>query len=75
MRKLIPLRNLRRARTLNQEELARLLGISQQSLSKIEKGILVPSVDVQARLAAILGVSVTDVFPPAKTETEEQRAS
>jgi transcriptional regulator with XRE-family HTH domain len=57
------LRNLRRARTLNQEDLARLAGISQQSLSKIEKGILVPSTDVQALLATILGVSPKDLWP------------
>lgn len=64
MRKPLPLRNLRRARTLNQDDLARLVGISQQSLSKIEKGILLPSADVQARLAAILGASRKDCgFP------------
>jgi transcriptional regulator with XRE-family HTH domain len=61
MRKSLPLRNLRRARTLNQQDLARLVGISQQSLSKFEKGTLVPSVDVQARLAAILGASRADL--------------
>jgi len=63
MRKDSPLRNLRRARTLNQDDLARLARISQQSLSKIEKGLLVPSADLQARLAAILGVSTEELFP------------
>lgn len=58
-----PLRNLRRARTLNQADLARLAGVSQQTLSKYESGVLVPSADVQARLAAILGVVPSDVFP------------
>lgn len=57
MRKSLPLRNLRRARTLNQETLARLVGVSQQSLSKFESGILVPSRDVQDRIATILGAS------------------
>ena len=66
MRKMTPLRNLRRSRTLNQEQLAKLVGISQQSLSKIERGSLSPSQDVKARIAAILGVAVVDVFPPAK---------
>jgi putative transcriptional regulator len=71
MRKPLRLRNLRRARTLNQHDLARLVGISQQSLSKIEKGILAPSVDVQARIAAILGVSRADLFPTS----DEQRGA
>jgi len=53
----MPLRNLRRARTLSQEQLAAILGVSQQTLSKYEKGVLVPDVDMQARIAAILGVS------------------
>ncbi len=71
MRKQMPMRNLRRARTLNQDDLARLVGISQQSLSKIEKGILIPSFDVQARIAAILGASRAELFP----QTEQQIAS
>lgn len=64
MRKTVasPLENMRRSRTLNQQQLAALVGISQQSLSKIERGRLHPSKDVQARLAAILGVSVSDLF-------------
>jgi putative transcriptional regulator len=47
---------------LNQEQLAKLVGLSQQTLSKIEHGALMPSKDVQARLAAILGVAVADLF-------------
>lgn len=63
MRKTTPLRNLRRARTLNQAQLASLVGVSQQTLSKFESGRLRPSEDVAARLAAILGVSAADLFP------------
>lgn len=63
MKKGTPLRNLRRARTLNQDDLARVVGISQQSLSKIETGVLVPSMDVQARIAAVFGVSRHELFP------------
>lgn len=66
MRKLMSLRNLRRARTLSQEQLATILGISQQTLSKYEKGVLVPDVDMQARIAAIFGVSAKDLFPPRR---------
>lgn len=48
---------------MNQADLARLIGVSQQTLSKFESGRLVPSIDVQARLAAILGASREDLFP------------
>lgn len=63
MRKSTPLRNLRRARTMNQADLARLLGVSQQTLSKYENGTVEPPAHMKARLAAVLGVSVHDVFP------------
>jgi transcriptional regulator with XRE-family HTH domain len=62
MRKTTPLRNIRRARTLSQQDLARLVEISQQTLSKIERGAFVPGADVRARLAAVLGVSESDLF-------------
>jgi len=62
MRKSSPLRNLRRSRTLSQQELARLLRISQQTLSKYETGALLPPTDMRVRIAAILGVAVADVF-------------
>lgn len=58
-----PLKNLRRARTMNQEQLASLAGISQQSLSKAERGILPLSRDVQERIAVILGTSRQELFP------------
>lgn len=58
---------MRRARTLNQADLARLAGVSQQTLSKYENGTLMPSPDVQARLAAILGAGVCDLFPQGDT--------
>jgi transcriptional regulator with XRE-family HTH domain len=72
MRKTMPLRNLRRVRTLNQEQLADIVGITQQSLSKIEKGLLVPSVDVQERLAAILGASRAELGFPVADRGDER---
>lgn len=59
-----PLRNVRRARTLNQEQMAQLLGVAQQTYSKYESGLLVPPPDVQARIAAILGSHVETLWPP-----------
>jgi transcriptional regulator with XRE-family HTH domain len=54
---------LRRARTLSQADLARHVGIGQQYLSKIEKGLLVPSLDVQDLIATVLGTSRKELFP------------
>jgi transcriptional regulator with XRE-family HTH domain len=58
-----PLRNVRRARTLNQQQMAQLLGVSQQTYSKYESGLLVPSADMQMRIAAILGSSIDALWP------------
>jgi transcriptional regulator with XRE-family HTH domain len=58
-----PLRNLRRARTLNQTDLARLVGVTQETISKAERGRLRLTVDVEARIATVLGVPRHDVFP------------
>jgi transcriptional regulator with XRE-family HTH domain len=59
-----PLRNLRLARTLNQVDIARLIGVSQPVWSKYESGRVVPPRDIQIRIAAILGAAVDEVFPP-----------
>jgi transcriptional regulator with XRE-family HTH domain len=61
-----PLRNMRRTRTLSQEELARLADITQESLSKAERGIIRLRPDVQARIAAILGVPRAELFGTAE---------
>lgn len=48
---------------MSQADLAHLAKISQQSLSKFERGRLTPSKDVAALLASILGTSVPELFP------------
>ena len=57
-----PLRSARKARTLNQEQFARLLGISQETLSRVERGHPLAR-DLQERAAAILGMPRADLFP------------
>jgi transcriptional regulator with XRE-family HTH domain len=74
MGKTPPLRNVRRARTLTQADMARLLNVSQQTYSKYESGRLRPSVDMQARVAALLGVARHEVFGDA-ADTEGVVAS
>lgn len=60
-----PLRRLRESRTFNQKQFAKLLGKSQQTVSKYERGDLTPPRDVQDHIATIFGVPRHDVFPDA----------
>lgn len=54
---------MRRTRTLSQEELARLANITQESLSKAERGVIRLRPDIQERIAAILGTPRAELFP------------
>lgn len=58
-----PLRHLRRARTLSQAELAALADIGRLSIVRAEQGKQELGFAVKARIAAILGSSVADLFP------------
>lgn len=58
-----PLRNIRVARTISQADLARLVGVTQETISKAERGMLNLSADVQARISTVLGSRLEDVFP------------
>lgn len=60
-----PLRNLRRARTLNQSDLARLVGVTQETISKAERGALRLTPDLQTRIATVLGAPRHELFPEA----------
>jgi transcriptional regulator with XRE-family HTH domain len=68
-----PLANIRRARTLSQADLANLSKLSQQTISKAERGLLPLSKDVQELIATILGVSRQEAFP--EPTAQEQVAS
>lgn len=64
-----PLRNIRRARTLSQTDLADLVGVSQETISKAERGTLQLSHDLQERIAAILGTPRHQLFPESQQVT------
>jgi len=53
---------MRRARTMSQEDLARLADVTQETISKAERGLIRLRPDLQARIATILGVPVSEIF-------------
>ncbi len=61
-----PLRTIRRTRTLSQHDLARLVGVSQQTIAKYELDRLTPPEHIKALMAAILGSTPETLFPEAQ---------
>lgn len=56
------LKTYRASLGVNQQELARLAGVSRQTISLIERGDYSPSVSLALTLARICGVTVEDIF-------------
>lgn len=56
------IRKLRFDRSMTQEELALRTGVSRQTIMSIERGRTNPSVLLAYKIAAALGVDVTEVF-------------
>jgi transcriptional regulator with XRE-family HTH domain len=60
--------NRRKRRNLTQERLAEMVGIGQQSLSRMEQGHIAPRFERLQGFAAALGCTVADLF---KQEDDE----
>ena len=56
------IRELRKERHMTQEQLADLIGISFQAVSKWENGIALPDITLVPRLAQIFGVTTDELF-------------
>jgi DNA-binding XRE family transcriptional regulator len=56
------LTSIRKAKGLSQTELAEAVGIKQATVSRIEKGVNNPSLDVAEKIAEALGVNVVELF-------------
>ena len=56
------IKTLRKSLGISQVELARLIGIKQSGVSKIERGIQRPGIDRLPILADVLGVTVDELF-------------
>ncbi|NJE43376.1 helix-turn-helix transcriptional regulator [Thermococcus sp. GR6] len=56
------LRELREAKGLTQEELAKALGVTRQTIIAIEKGKYDPSLKLAFKIARFFGVLIEDIF-------------
>lgn len=52
----------RAIKDLTQEELAKLLGVSRQTINSIEKSRYVPSTVLALKLSKVFEISVNDIF-------------
>ena len=53
---------IRKARDIRQEELAKILGVSRQTISSLENGRYNPSILLAHKIATYFGLTIEDVF-------------
>lgn len=53
---------IRKGRGINQEELAKALGVSRQTISSLENGRYNPSIELAYRLSKYFGMTIEEVF-------------
>lgn len=56
---------------VNQTEMGRLVGVSRQTISQIERGDYSPSVTLALKIAKVLNVSVEDIFSYEEDDINE----
>lgn len=64
------IRALRKSRSMTQEQLAALLGLAPQSVSKWENQLTAPDITLLPVLAGVFGVSIDELFGYNQRETE-----
>ena len=64
------LKEYRARLNVNQQEMGRLVGVSRQTISQIERGDYSPSVTVALKIARVCGVTVEDIFQYEVEENE-----
>ena len=65
------LKEFRAIKNINQHEMGKLVGVSRQTISQIERGDYSPSVTLALKLAMICNVKVEDIFEYEEDETHE----
>jgi putative transcriptional regulator len=64
------LRNLREEREMTQENLARILGVSRQSIIALERGRCLPSLPLVIHFAEVFDMALEDILRPTSEATE-----
>jgi transcriptional regulator with XRE-family HTH domain len=67
------IRGMRLARTMSQRELAELAGTRQAAISRIERGLVSPSVETLGRIVAAMGERLVLSAEPAATRGAPSR--
>ena len=55
---------------VNQQEMGRLVGVSRQTISQIERGDYSPSITVALKIAKVCGTTVEKIFEYEEDENE-----
>lgn len=56
---------------VNQTEMGKLVGVSRQTISQIERGDYSPSVTLALKIAKVLNISVEDIFSYEEDDINE----
>ncbi len=65
------LADFRKKAGLNQADLGKLVGVSRQTISLIERGDYNPSVTVALTIAKVLGVDINEIFKLEESDEED----
>lgn len=57
---------------VNQQEMGKLVGVSRQTISQIERGDYSPSVTLALKIAKVFEVPVEDIFIYEEEEADEE---
>ena len=67
------LKELRLSNSMTQEEVAQSLGVSSQTVSKWERGLLSPDISLLPKISALYGCSIDSLFGMQAVLTKEKR--
>lgn len=65
------LKEFRARINVNQQEMGKLVGVSRQTISQIERGDYSPSVTLAIKIARIFNVNVEEIFDYVEDEDNE----
>lgn len=68
----IRLKDIREARNMSQDDIAKQIGVSQQFISRVERGNKSISLDLATEIADFLNVSLDEIAGRQKTEVNQK---